>query len=245
MDAELFELAVEAALRIESEGGIGTLSEHKLHHALKYYVQPDNALHEVKREGFVCDVVTEDGVAEIQTRAFDRLRKKLDGLLRYGTVTVVYPLIREKRLITTDVTTGETKIRKSPAKGSSYDLFRELFKISGYVSDPNFRLRVITLKADEHRLRDGSAKRRRREKRYLSTERIPTALLDDKTYARVSDYAEFLPEALPEVFGTKEFSVTSGISRKESSLILRTLTEIGVLKRIGKRGNAYLYARNI
>ncbi len=245
MDAELFELAVEAALRIESPGGIGTLSEHKLHHALKYYVQPDSEMHEIKRYGFVCDAVSEEGVFEIQTRCFDRLRKKLDVLLDKGTFTVVYPMIGEKRLITTDISTGETKIRKSPLKGSLYDLFRELFKISGYVSHPNFRLRVMTLKADEHRVRNGSAKRRRGEKRYISTERIPTALLADKTYLSVADYAEFLPNGIPDVFGTKEFSEHSGIPRDEVSIILRVLTEIGLLKRIGKIGNAYIYVKNI
>lgn len=243
MDVELFELALEAALRIESSRGIGTLAEHKLHHTLKYYVQPDNAFHEIKRCGFVCDAVNDDGVLEIQTRSFDRLRKKLDVLLDEGAFTVVYPMIVEKRLITTELSTGEVKIRKSPVKGSLYDLFRELYRISGYVLHSNFRLRVIAVKADEHRVRDSSVKRRRREKRYVSTERIPTALISDKTYSAPSDYAEFLPSELPELFGTKEFSEASGISKSDASLILRVLTEIGVAVRDGKRGNAYLYRK--
>ena len=243
MDTELFELATEAALRIENNGGIGTLAEHKLHHTLKYYVQPDNTMHEIKRCGFVCDAVTDDGVFEIQTRYFDRLRKKLDALLDKGTFTVIYPAIGEKRLLTTELSTGELKIRKSPVKGSLYDLFRELYRISTYISHPNFRLRVITVKIDEHRLRDSTVKRRRREKRYVETERIPTALLGDKTYSRPADYADFLPKSLPDIFGTKEFSEASGLDRSECSLVLRVLTDIGILIRDGKKGNAYLYRK--
>lgn len=243
MDTELFELATEAALRIETDGGIGTLAEHKLHHTLKYYVQPDNTLHEVKRCTFVCDAVTENGVFEIQTRAFDRLKRKLDVLLDEGTVTVVYPMIGEKRLLTTEVATGEIKIRKSPAKGSLFELFRELYRIMDYIPHKNFRLRIITVKVDEHRLRDSSVKHRRGELHYLKTERIPTALLGDETYSKPSDYAKFLPNGLPEAFTTKELSALSGLRQGDCSIVLRVLTGIGILERTGKRGRAYLYKR--
>ena len=243
IDTELFELAVEAALRIETDSGIGTLAEHKLHHTLKYYVQPDNAFHEVKRASFVCDAVTDDGIFEIQTRAFNRLVSKLDTLLDDAPFTVVYPMIWEKRLLTTELSTGEIKIRKSPVKGSIFELFRELYRIRGYIKHENFRLRVIKLNADEHRLKDSSLKRRRGEKRYVKTERIPTAIISDTTYRTLSDYASFIPEGLTDVFGTKEFSAFSGLRQNECSIVLRVLTEIGVLERIGKKGNAYLYRR--
>lgn len=244
MDTELFELATEAALRIETDSGIGTLAEHKLHQTLKYYVQPDNTLHEIKRASFICDAVTENGVFEIQTRGFDRLRKKLDVLLSEGTVTVVYPMIGEKRLLTTELSTGEMKIRKSPVKGSLYDLFRELYRIMEYIPHKNFRLRIITVKADEHRLRDSTVKRRRGEPRYLKTERVPTALLGDETYFTPYDYANFLPDGLPETFTTKDLSALSGLSQSDCSLVLRVLTGIEILERTGKRGRAYLYKKS-
>ncbi len=243
MDIELFELATEAALRIETDGGIGTLAEHKLHQTLKYYVQPDNTLHEVKRCSFVCDAVTENGVFEIQTRGFDRLKRKLDVLLNEGTVTVVYPMIGEKRLLTTEISSGEIKIRKSPVKSSLFELFRELYRIMDYIPNTNFRLRIVTVKADEHRLRDSTVKRRRGEPRYLKTERVPTALLGDETFSSPSDYTKFLPDGLPETFTTKEFSALSGLHQGDCSLILRVLAGIGILKRTGKQGRAYLYKR--
>lgn len=243
MDTELFELATEAALRIETDGGIGTLAEHKLHQTLKYYVQPDNTFHEIKRSSFVCDAVTENGIFEIQTRGFDRLKRKLDVLLDEGAITVVYPMIGEKRLLTTEVSTGETRIRKSPVKASLFELFRELYRIMDYIPHKNFRLRIVTVKADEYRLHDSTVKRRRGEPRYLKTERVPTDLLGDTTYYKPSDYAKFLPDGLPEAFTTKELSALSGLRQSDCSIILRVLTGIGVLERTGKRGRAYLYKR--
>lgn len=243
MDTELFELATEAALKIETDGGIGTLAEHKLHQTLKYYVQPDSTFHEIKHSSFVCDAVTENGVFEIQTRGFDRLKKKLDVLLDEESVTVVYPMIGEKRLLTTELSTGEMKIRKSPVKGSLFELFRELYRIMDYIPHKNFRLRIVTVNVDEHRLRDSTAKRRRGEPRYLKTERVPTALLGDETYCKPSDYARFLPDGLPEAFTTKELSALSGLSQADCSLVLRVLMGIGILERTGKCGRAYLYKR--
>ncbi|MBR2460521.1 MAG: hypothetical protein IKB34_04770 [Clostridia bacterium] len=85
MDKELFKLATEAALVVEREKGIGTLSEGLLHSAIKYYYQPDSMLHEMKVAGFVCDAVTDDrrfgySVLEVQTSSFGYLKRKLERL---------------------------------------------------------------------------------------------------------------------------------------------------------------------
>lgn len=82
MDAELFELAIEAAVTLEREQGIGTLSEGVLHGAVKYYYQPDDGLHEISIGEYVCDAITESRtlgrtVIEVQTANFRNLKKKL------------------------------------------------------------------------------------------------------------------------------------------------------------------------
>lgn len=86
MDAELFKLAIEAAVTVERERGIGTLSEGVLHSAIKYYYQPDPGLHEVKIGGFICDAIAENHrlgrtVIEVQTSSFRNLKKKLTAFL--------------------------------------------------------------------------------------------------------------------------------------------------------------------
>ncbi len=86
MDTELFQIAIEAAVTLEREQGIGTLSEGVLHSAVKYYYQPDDGLHEVCIEDFVCDAIAENHalgrtVIEVQTANFRNLKKKLTEFL--------------------------------------------------------------------------------------------------------------------------------------------------------------------
>ena len=63
-----------------AENGIGTLSEKTLHAVLKRYFELDGGICEIKFGRYVADVVLgERGIFEIQTRAFNVLRNKLDA----------------------------------------------------------------------------------------------------------------------------------------------------------------------
>ena len=90
MDTELFQIAIEAAITLEREQGIGTLSEGVLHSAVKYYYQPDAGLHEICIGDYVCDAITETRafgrtVIEVQTANFRNLKKKLSEFLSTAT----------------------------------------------------------------------------------------------------------------------------------------------------------------
>lgn len=52
---------------------------------------------------------------------------------------------------------------------------------------------------------------------------------------------QFVPLDLEEDFTLKEYSKASGLSHDLAGISLRVLTELGILSRVGKRGNAYLY----
>ncbi len=241
MDTELFELATAAALRIPSSG-IGTLSEKKVHAALKYYVQPDKEKHEIKSFGFVSDALSDDGVFEIQTRGFYRLCKKLETLLENGTVTVVYPIISKKLLYLTDTDTGEVTVRKSSKRMTLYHVFSELYGIRKFITSENLRLRLITLEAEEHRItRTRTSKKGRKKVETLSGETVPTKLCGDITLSSPYDYEMFLPSTLPELFTSAEYASVCKISRELSGLTLLILTELDIVRRIGKIGNAYVY----
>ena len=89
------------------ENGIGTLSEKTVHSVLKYYLEPDTSFHEVKTGRYVADIRTPDGIYEIQTRQFNKLRNKLEAFLPEYSVTVVYPIPHIKYLRWIDGQTGE------------------------------------------------------------------------------------------------------------------------------------------
>lgn len=246
MDTELFALAVRAASELPAVKGIGTLSEYRLHSALKYYVQPDPDMHEIRRGGFVCDAEYGDAVFEIQTKAFERLRRKLDKLLASGTVTVVYPIIKEKLIITTAPHTGESAKRKSPRKGSLYDVFPELYKIRSYLSVPGFHLRLLSVGVTELRI-SGSPQnkksRRRRPKEYRKAEIIPSQLFDDITLTCPDDYRIFLPKELPELFFSRDLARTAGISMQLAGIVLLILYDLKIIERLGRCKEGYLYTQ--
>lgn len=163
MDTERFLQARKEALgRVGGAGGIGTLSEKALHAALKSYYEPDFESREVKVGGFVADIVGENGIIEIQTRGFDRLRRKLDAFLEAARVTVVYPVVPKRGLCWVDPETGEIfEKRKSPKKGAAYDVFPELYKIKNQLMHPNFRLCIPLLEVTDYKYLDGYGKQKK------------------------------------------------------------------------------------
>jgi hypothetical protein len=138
---------------------IGTLGEKTLHAALKRHCEPAEAFHEAHVGRFVADILTDSGIIEIQTQAFNRLRGKLDAFLADRVVTLVYPIVRLKRILWVDAATGEVlRSRRSPKRGSFYCAFAELYKIKRQLLHPNLRLRLILLDAAERRCESGNRK---------------------------------------------------------------------------------------
>ena len=51
----------------------------------------------------------------------------------------------------------------------------------------------------------------------------------------------FLPLELKEQFTVKDYSKTCGISEDTARMVLNILYYLGVVSRVGKEGNAFLY----
>lgn len=242
MDPERFLAARETALlRIKGESGIGTLSEKALHAALKAYYEPDAESREISLGGFVADIVGEDGIIEIQTRGFERLRDKLTAFLEAARVTVVYPIVQKRWLCWVDPETGEVEPKKkSPKKEILFDVFPELYKIKKHMQHPNFTLRLAVLESTDYKYLDGYGEKKKI--RATRGERIPDALLDEITLRTPADYLALIPE-LPEPFTTKDLA--KAVKRKISAAqaAVNVLYTVGAIDRVGREKNAYLYRK--
>ena len=117
-EAGFFRACIAAdAETVHASGGIGTLSEKKMHSVIKYFIEPDASKHESRVGNSIVDVKNESGVFEVQTASFNVLRKKLPSLLISNCVTVVHPIPFEKHIVKLNAVTGEIgKRRKSPKK---------------------------------------------------------------------------------------------------------------------------------
>ncbi|NLZ80724.1 MAG: hypothetical protein GX913_02820, partial [Clostridiales bacterium] len=82
MDHQRFLEAYEKIAFVNRErDGIGTLSEKTLHAVLKHYFEPKIENQEVKIGSYYADIYTEEGIIEIQTKQFNKLRNKLKAFL--------------------------------------------------------------------------------------------------------------------------------------------------------------------
>ena len=220
--------------------GIGTLSEKTLHIILKNYYEPDMDKQEIPVEGYVADIFTGKEIVEIQTGQFNRMRQKLSAFLPLYPVTIVYPISNERWLRWIDVETGEiSKGRKSPKKENPYLIFPELYKIKSFLKNPNLRIKIAVLDIEEYKLLNGwGAQKKNNASKH---DRIPLRLVREYDLERVEDYLQFLPIDLPEQFTVKELAKLVKCTQAQASVAMNILYDMEVVKRVGKKGNAYVY----
>lgn len=244
-DQKLFLAACDKVIKKEnSPNGIGTLKEKTLHAVLKNFYEPDTSFHEVKIGRFVADIHRGDEVIEIQTRNFNSIRKKLDKFLELYPVTIVYPIVYTKWLYWIDETTGEVSAgRKSPKRGTFYDVFYELYKIKTYLNNPNLHICLTLVDAKEYRVLNGYGKDKKKgASRY---DRIPIALVDELYIGSTNEYSRLLPGSLPEIFSVKDYAKHAKIKIRYAQLAVNIFKYIGIIKQSGKSGRSFLYSRTI
>ena len=215
------------------DGGIGTLGEKTLHAALKNYYEPDSRLHEIRYKGLVADIMKEGEITEIQTGSFFHLRKKLEVFCAENPVTVVYPIARTKYIVTVDPDTGESSSRrKSPKKGSPYEIFAELIHIIPFLREPNLRFRAVMVDLDEYRVAVKGVKGRRRP--YFRTERIPTAFGEEFDCGAQCGWRSLIPGEIEasDYFTIRDFSKFSGLTYYRAGAAVKVLCCAGAVERI-------------
>ncbi len=241
MDQELFfNLCREYAAREKLSGGIGTLSEKTIHAVLKDYMDSNPAHQEQPFCGYVADIYDGSAIVEIQTRGFDRLRRKLAPFLNEAPVTIVHPIPDTKWLVMIDRDTGEIlSRRRSPKHGSIYSAIPELYKIKSFLKEPNLHFHFIFLDVEEYRLFQGCYKGRR--KKSVTQERIPLSFNYEIMIDTKEDYRTFIPDGLPSEFTSKDFAKTARIPLPCAQTALNILTYMNTVTRIGKKGNSIIY----
>lgn len=240
-DQQAFQEAKDKIIGVDRQRlGIGTLSEKTVHAILKNYYQPDEDYQEIPIENYVADIYQDGEIIEIQTRQFNKMRNKLSAFLPLYPVTIVYPIPREKWVIWIDEESGElSKPRKSPAKGTRYTIFPELYKIKMYLKDPNLRLKLVLMDMEEYKLLNGwSSDKKKGSSRY---DRIPTQLVEEIEISCMEDYMQFVPYELEGQFTVREFGKAAHIPAKLAGIVVNILNYIGTIERTGKQGKAYLY----
>jgi len=220
--------------------GIGVLKESSLHASLKnWYFRPGDFL-EVKVDGSIVDLVRGELCVEFQTRHLYAIKNKVTKLLNSHPVRIVYPLSLEKNILRIDIVTEEVlSRRKSPAKGTLFDIFNEVVRIPQLVGNKNFSLEVLFITEDQVLVNDGVGSWRRKgwsvlDRRLLSVE-------GSVLFSGFDDYKELLPEGLKEPFTAADLASAIHRPRRLAGKMVYSLRGMDVIEIVGKKGKSYLY----
>lgn len=242
MDKEAFIKAYFQWEKDEREKNIiGRLKEKPIHAILKNYICSDISKQEVKIGTYFADVFCDNHIFEIQTGNFNVLRKKLEYLLKEYKVTIIYPISLENRICWINPNTGETsKWRLSPKKGNPFYIFPELYKIKSFVKHPNLSFKIIILNTEEYRILDGYGNDRKKGGKKFK--KIPTDIIQEINLTSLNDYFGLL-DKLHGKFTVKDFRKFYKIPQKAAQCSVNILYYLGVISRVGKEKNAFIYEK--
>jgi len=234
--------AFEAAAARMENSGIGTLAERTLHGTLKYWLQPNEAFHEVAVEGCVADIFDGETVTEVQTVGLYPLKKKLATLLAHYPVTVAVPIPHRKWVAWIDPETGESgELHRSPKTGKPWDALPELFWITDFwLAETAYPLtvRLLFVDLEEYRLQDGWGNGGKRGAH--RADRRPLAVTDEITLYGFADVGALLPP-LPEEFTAADLQKALGRRGRTLWRATRFLEESGTITRFRKEGRTIIY----
>ena len=220
---------------------IGTLKESSLHKALKFRYSGSYGSVEALTGAYVCDACTSEGeLVEVQTGSLGPLKEKAKTLCKKNKLRIIHPVIIQKTIELYDAE-GSRLLhrRKSPRKGSAWDLFNSLIYAPELPLLKNLTIELAVIDVVEKRLDDGKGSWRRKgisiADRHLAAWRHSVILKKPK------DYNQFLPFKKKEEFTVRNLSEKAGINTAMARKTLYVLAKIGLVEKAGKQGKAVVY----
>jgi hypothetical protein len=221
---------------------IGTQKESALHRVLKFRYAGEAGKTEEGLGDYVCDGLTREGeIIEVQTGSFGPLRNKIRDLISYGPVRIVHPVILTKYIETFGPEGESLRKRKSPRRGSEWDLFKHLLYAPELALLPGLTIELALIDVLEKRILDGKGSWRRKGASIAGKELA--GWHGSLCLKGLKDYYRFVPFARGEGFTARDLAEKARIDPGLAGKALYVLTRIGAVQRTGKQGNAYRYKK--
>jgi len=218
---------------------IGTKHESSLHRALKFsYAGLGQTETEVA--GFVADGITAKGeFIEVQTGSFAPLKQKVPQLVKLGRLRIVYPVFIAKYIEVYDLKGKREYRRKSPRRGTPWDLFDALVYAPELPLTRGLAIELVLLDAAEQRVRDGKGSWRR--KGLSIKDRQLLAVHERIRLNKPADYLRFIPFTPAEAFTSASLETRAGIRRELAQKTLYVLNRLGIIEKTGKERRLLVY----
>jgi hypothetical protein len=220
------------------------MGETSLHRELKALYAPDGsaARREVRWGDYRIDVVTADELVEIQHGSLAAIRGKVARLLERHRVRVVKPIVVEKRLIKRQRAGADViHMRRSPKRGSIWELFHDLVYFVRVFPHPRLTLEVPLVEVEEWRYPGHGRRRRWRADDFEVEDQKLLAVRETYRFQTAADLAALAPCGLPTPFHSGDLAAALAIDRWVAQRIAYCLLHTGAAQQVGKRGNARLY----
>jgi hypothetical protein len=223
----------------DDRSSVAARNESSLHRALKFrYAESGET--ETPVGDYVCDGLSGDGeYIEVQTGSFRPLREKVKFLTQNGKVRVIHPITSQKQIELYNPDGSLLRRRKSPLKGSSWDVFKALLYAPELPLQKNLAIELAIVDVIEKRLDYGRGSWRRSG--VSITDRLIGAWHQSIVLAKPKDYKQFIPFRKNESFSVRDLAEKAGINVGLARKAVYVLAKMGLVERIGKRGNALLY----
>ncbi|MCL2232422.1 MAG: hypothetical protein FWB99_05020 [Treponema sp.] len=220
----------------------GIRNESSLHRTLKFHYSGSDGQAEIPAGSYICDGRTSKGeLIEIQCGSFGPLKEKVEALSRKNKIRVIHPIIAQKYIELYDTQGRLLRRRKSPRKGSTWDLFKSLLYAPCLPLLKNLTIELAIIESVEKRTDDGKGSWRRGgvsiADRFLDTIRASVVLSKPKDYYQFIPFKKLTPFTVREL--AEKAEITPGVARKT----LYVLTKMGLAERTGKQGNTVIYRR--
>jgi hypothetical protein len=225
------------------------MNESSLHRKLKYQYAGKGGKTEVSLGEYVADGRRKDGeYIEVQTGSFGPLKDKVKELAACGSVKIIHP-VAVKKIIEVykpgdkGVPCGDGSLlyrRKSPLKGSPWDIFDALLSAPLLPLISRLSIEVVLVDILEKRIKDGKGSWRRKGISLYDKELA--ACHESVLLKKPADYLRFIPFKKKEEFTSSLLAERGGINVNTARKALYVLTKMKVVKRKGKKGNAWVYA---
>ena len=219
---------------------IGTKNESSLHKSLKFRYSADGGVTEKAAGAYVCDACTADGeLIEVQTGSFGPLREKVKTLTETRKVRIIHPIIAQKYIELYDTEGLLLRRRKSPRKGSLWDLFDALIYAPELPLLKKLSIELAVIDIVEKRVDDGKGSWRRKGVRIV--DRFLGAWHRSVVLKGAKDYRQFVPFKKSERFTVRDLGEKARITTALARKAVYALAKMGVVERVGKLGNSFIY----
>ncbi|BDC93831.1 hypothetical protein [Treponema bryantii] len=231
-----------------------TLNESKLHNSLKIlYQEIYEGQTETEQDGFIYDIVTKNrNIIEIQTKNLAKLLPKILKTIENGhNIKLIHPVPTTTRIELKDEQGTIISKRKSPKKGSIYNIFRELTGLYPVITNPHFSLEVIEIEMTEERTRtiepvQSKNGRRRFRRNWIKTGKRLDTIINTTRFSKPEDYLKLLPP-LPQPFCAKDLKQALDKNpdipkhTADAHLIMWVLSHAGLLEHSETKGRTKYY----